>query len=294
MTSLPVQNTRLGKKGIITNIQQYSLHDGPGIRTTVFFKGCPLRCRWCCNPETQAAAPELSYVERKCICKQECGWCAGVCPTEALSFAANGKAQINRARCTSCFECVRICPSQALRREGQAMSVADVLAAVEEQSVFYREGKGGLTVSGGEPLSQPKFLLALLEEAKHQNLNTAMETSGYGEYAVLAQAMRYLDTLFFDIKSLDEAKHQDYTTVSNRRIVENLTQLRRDYPNAYITVRTPVIHGLNDLPEEQTAIRAYVRQMPNTAFEALPCHRFGEPKYATLGREYTFMSGQSS
>lgn len=306
---------RHGNSGVITNIQQYSLHDGPGIRTTVFMKGCPLRCRWCCNPETQTPELELSYAVNKCIGKTACGWCENVCPSKAISFfnknssdssndesnksknifdflvdtASDEKATaiINRTCCTRCFRCVDICPSRALRREGREVTVAEVLATVEEQSVFYRYGGGGLTLSGGEPLHQPDFLFALLEEARRRNLNTAMETCGYAPYQVLERAAQSLDALFFDIKSIDDRKHRAFTGVSNSIILQNYTRLRREFPQLQITVRTPVVKGFNDKTSEQSSIRSYCLPHPHTTFEALTYHRFGEPKYQLLGRRYS-------
>jgi len=191
---------------------------------------------------------------------------------------------ISRARCTECFKCVAVCPSRALGREGRVVTVAEVLAAVEEQSIFYNYGGGGLTVSGGEPLHQPDFLFSLLEEAKRRTLNVAMETCGYAPYPFLARAAQSLDALFFDIKSVDERKHREFTGVSNRLILKNFTRLRHDFPALQITVRTPVIPGFNDRPEEQNSILEYALPHPFTAFEALPYHRFGEPKYKLLGR----------
>ncbi len=274
------------EKGLVFNIQHYSLHDGPGIRTIVFLKGCPLRCRWCCNPESQNTFQEISYYEDRCIGCDACGACQNACKESAISFFENGKASFDRNKCSNCLECVQECPAEAIKTEGIGWSVQDIIELVEKDSIFYRKQRGGMTVSGGEPLLHEDFLIRLLKEAKKYRITTAMETCGYGDYGVLKEAAKYLDTIMFDIKSIDEKKHQEYTGKSNQRILENFSRLCRDFPELPKLVRTPVIPSFNDKVEELQAIENFLHNRPNVTYEKLPYHRFGVGKYKALGRRY--------
>ncbi len=268
----------------VFNIQRYSLHDGPGIRTIVFLKGCPMRCRWCCNPESQLDTPEISYVENQCIGVSACGFCQQVCPVNAISF--EDKAKIDRMKCINCLKCAEVCPSKAIKTEGTKYTVNELLDLVERDSVFYGHGDGGLTVSGGEPLMQGDFLIALLKGAKKRRIHTAIETCGSGEYAVLSEAAKYLDAILFDIKSLDDAKHREYTGHGNEKIIENFSNLCREYPLLEKRVRTPIIPGFNDTEAEIRRIKSFLADKPNVTHELLKYHTFGMGKYKALGREY--------
>lgn len=270
---------------LVFNVQHYSLHDGPGIRTIVFLKGCPLRCRWCANPESQRLTAEVSYTQNNCLGKEKCGLCAVSCPAAAISWAG-GKAHINRSLCTGCLGCARACPSEAIKAEGRERSVKELLDMVERDGVFYRKGQGGLTVSGGEPLTHPDFLEVLLSGAKARRLSTAIETCGFGSYDALRRAARHLDTVLFDVKCLDSARHREQTGQGNERILENFERLCADFPDLPKLVRTPVIPGFNDSVEELTRIRRWVLGHSNASHEFLPYHRFGEGKYKALGRPY--------
>ncbi|MDR3254204.1 MAG: glycyl-radical enzyme activating protein [Synergistaceae bacterium] len=281
----------MGESAIVFNVQRYSLHDGPGIRTVVFFKGCPLRCRWCCNPESQRPEREVSYLSEKCIGKKACGFCGDACRRGAIFFGGfrspeDGKAIIDRALCDDCLSCAAVCPSKAIKVEGEAMTISEILDAVEKDGLFYDNGGGGLTVSGGEPLAQGSFLVDLLAAAKKMRINTAMETCGYGDYRTLCDAASYLDTIMFDIKSLNAERHVHYTGASNDLIVSNFESLCRDFPGLKKIVRTPFIPRFNDNVEEKRAISGFLAGRPNVKFEALAYHRFGEGKYRALGREY--------
>lgn len=271
---------------MIFNIQQYSLHDGPGIRTIVFMKGCPLRCRWCCNPESQKTKPEISYDANKCLGKKICNECEKICDAGAIEFSDLHKAVIRRDKCSSCMKCVHECPAKAYKAEGHQYSIREVLDIVEKDSIFYRHGNGGLTVSGGEPLMQGEFLIQLLRQAKKRRLTTAIETCGYADYPVLKQAAEYLDAILFDIKSLDEQQHIAYTGKTNRKILQNFDNLCRDFPDLPKYARTPVIPGFNDSPDDLLAIKNYLANKPETFYEQLPYHRFGAAKYNALGRRY--------
>lgn len=276
----------------IFNIQKYSLHDGTGIRTVVFLKGCPLHCRWCCNPESQNPRPELMYREKKCIGCRACGRCVDVCPGGAIRkphaekpSLSDDKVSVDFARCSQCMKCVEECPSGALKTEGQTMTIGEILDEVEKDAAFYGPGNGGMTVSGGEPLFQAATV-ALLREAKERYLNTAIETCGFVPAERLLEAAGYLDQIFMDIKSVNDEKHESYTGRSGRKIRENLEALCKAFPDKPITVRTPVIPGFNDFDEELSAIEDFLRRFPGIRWQKLPYHTYGVGKYRMLGRKY--------
>ncbi|MBC8014422.1 MAG: glycyl-radical enzyme activating protein [Sporomusaceae bacterium] len=275
------------KRGRIFNIQHYSVHDGPGIRTIVFLKGCPLSCKWCSNPESQSSESELAYNSNKCIGLQECGRCFKVCPHEAIRKTDNNKINIDRERCQECFLCVAECPSKALHTFGELKSVDEVLKVVEADGMFYARSGGGMTISGGEPFTQAEFTIELLKEAKRRRINTAIETCGYTDWEILKKACAYLDTILFDIKSMDDDKHVMFTNVSNKLILNNFKQLYEGFPKLNILVRTPIVPGFNDSEEDIMAIIDYIKDMPNVRYEILPYHPLGQPKYEYLDKEYT-------
>ena len=200
--------------GIVFNVQKFSVHDGEGIRTLVFLKGCPLHCPWCSNPESQRREPERAYNPTRCLTAAVCGRCAKACPTRAVSIVG-GLVCFDRSKCTGCNACVRACPSGAQTVYGETQSVDQILSRVEEDGVFYTRSGGGLTLSGGEALAQPDFALALLREAKKRHIHTTIETCGHYPTDVLDQACRVLDALIFDIKCLDSARHKKATGVHN-------------------------------------------------------------------------------
>ena len=271
--------------GIVFNIQRYSLHDGPGIRTAVFLKGCPLRCRWCCNPESQRPQPEISYIRSKCLGRAACGFCQRECSFGAISFDVSGFASVDRKKCRDCLLCAAFCPSKAICAEGREVFADEVLDDVEKDAVFYKDD-GGLTVSGGEPLAQGVFLIELLSKARKRKIRTAIETCGFGDYSVLQAAAADLDMIFYDIKSLDSQKHREWTGRGNESILKNFKRLCADFPALPKVARTPVIPGFNDSEEALSEIREYVKGLSGVTFEALPYHRFGIGKYAALGRKY--------
>ena len=273
--------------GLIFSIQKFSLHDGSGIRTLLFLKGCPLSCEWCANPEGRSYAPELAYSPDRCIGDTECDRCRPVCDVGAIVEGQEGKVAISREVCTNCGECVAACPSQALMLFGAHMSVGEVIRVVEEDSRFYARSGGGLTLSGGEPLSQPTFVEQLLKRARSRGIDTALETSGFCTWEDLERACRHVNQLLFDIKTLDARKHREGAGVGNEPILMNLRRLVQTFPGMSIVVRTPVIPGFNDTPEDIGAIVDFLNEIRGSvAYELLPYHRFGEPKYDQLGKEY--------
>jgi len=275
------------KRGLIFDIQKFSLHDGEGIRTLVFLKGCPLSCAWCSNPESQASSIELVYARERCIGTSECDRCLSACGRGAIGQDADGKVAIDWRRCDDCGECVPACPSRALEVSGRFVGVDDVIRAVEEDSGFYVRSGGGLTLSGGEPLSQAEFVRELLVTARGRGLDTAIETSGLCAWGSLAAVAPHVDQIFYDIKCLDPETHERYTGVSNEVILENFRRLRRHFPETAIIVRTPVVPAVSDTEEEIRAIAEFVEGAGGaSAYELLRYHAFGEPKYRKLGREY--------
>jgi len=266
-------------EGVLFNIQRYSLHDGPGIRTIPFFKGCPLSCKWCSNPESQRPTPELIFKKSDCI---RCGKCIEACKQQALSVS--NAFFIDRERCIQCGECTQVCPTQALEMKGKRMTVADVMRELQKEENLYRRSGGGITLSGGEPLAQPAFARELLKACKEKGWHTAMETTGFTTPEVIADVFPYVDLALTDIKAINPAIHLANTGIENSQILENL--LRISFLTKTI-VRIPVIPGVNDNPEEIHNIAEFARLMSNVdTLHLLPYHSFGENKYGLLGRIY--------
>lgn len=271
--------------GIVFNIQKYSVHDGPGIRTVVFLKGCPLSCMWCSNPESQSFTPQLAYNEKKCITLSECVRCAEVCTAGALQQGNGDKPGVAWDSCTDCLACTDVCPAEALVPYGETMNVKDVIDQVEKDASFYARSGGGLTLGGGEPLAQPEFALALLKEAKHRYMKSAIETCGHVKKEALLEACKYCNMIMMDIKSMNAEKHKEFTGQSNERILENFIVVREAFPKLTIRVRTPVIPGFNDTEEDIQAIVDFL-QDKDVEYELLPYHRLGTQKYINIGRDY--------
>jgi pyruvate formate lyase activating enzyme len=269
-------------KWIITNIQRFCIHDGPGIRTVVFMKGCPLRCFWCCNPENQRAEREVFYDSRKCI---GCRRCVEICPKKALSFSVKGVI-LNRGVCIGCGFCCNVCPSGALFLVGNLMTVDEVVKEVIRDAAFYSNSGGGVTISGGEPLFSKKstaFVRKLLEFLKEKNIHTAIETSGFTKWDLLESILPFCDLFLYDIKHLDSKGHQEGTGVPNELIVSNLRNLASLTKN--IVLRFPLIPGFNDDINIIKSIGELAKDVGLYRLDILPYHLLGKRKYVFLGRD---------
>jgi pyruvate formate lyase activating enzyme len=274
--------------GTVLNIQHFCTNDGPGIRTNVFLKGCSLRCKWCCNPESIQAKPELAYDLKKCIGEKECGLCLSQCPESALHvLSSDGSVRVNWNLCTNCAKCVPVCPTNALYLFGTEMTVDQVLDEVEQDGSFYRESGGGITLSGGECLLQADFSAALLQEAHARGFNTAIETAGNVPWAFMEKVLHHVDTMLHDHKQTDPVKHKKWVGVDNKRILENFKKAYESFPDVKFVARTPLIPGVNDDEEHVRAVMAFIRPHKNVIdYQLLPYHRFGESKYGFLGEVY--------
>lgn len=273
------------KKGTVFNIQKYSVHDGPGIRTIVFLKGCSLSCGWCSNPESQALQPELAYNVGRCLTLAKCVRCVEVCVRGALIRQDDDTLRIDRERCKDCpMPCTEACPSQGMIVYGSEKAVDEVLAVVEQDSAFYIRSGGGMTLSGGEPLLQGEFAAALLREARRRRLKTAIETCGMVSWASFEAAAPHLTSVLFDIKHMDSDKHAAQTGGPNTIILENFRKLATEFPNLPILARTPIIPNFNDDVETIRAIAEFLKPFPHVQYEMLPYHRLGTQKYTFLDR----------
>lgn len=276
----------LDRKGMVFNIQKYSVHDGPGIRTIVFLKGCPLHCRWCSNPESQKGYPELAWNSGRCIGLSKCTHCIKACSRGAVKPGADDKPEIDRSLCEDCdHACAAACPSQGLLVYGKERTVDDVLHHVEQDMAFYSRSGGGITLSGGEPLFQKDFAVALLKHARKHRMKTAIETCGMVAEENIRAAAPYLSYALFDIKNMDGEKHKIHTGADNSRILKNFKILAEDYPDLPILARTPVIPGFNDTREDIIRIAEFIKPFSHVKYELLPYHRLGTQKYHFLHRE---------
>ncbi|HYF82444.1 MAG TPA: glycyl-radical enzyme activating protein [Clostridia bacterium] len=270
--------------GRIFNIQKYSIHDGPGIRTTVFLKGCPLSCIWCHNPESQAFGPEIMLYNKRCI---GCGKCVEVCKHGAL-FLLDGSLHFNRDTCTSCGSCTEICYAKAREAAGKWAAVQEVMYQIDKDSIFYDESGGGVTFSGGEPLSQPEFLLELLTQCKKREYHTAVDTSGYGAPETIKTISGLTDLFLYDLKLMDDDKHMKYTGVSNKLILENLKTISQ--LGNKIFIRIPLIPGINDDESNIKATAEVIQSTPGIEqVNILPYHNIAADKYNRLGKQNSLM-----
>ena len=265
---------------LIFNIQRFSVNDGPGIRTNVFFKGCPLNCLWCHNPESKSTKPDLGFIASKCI---GCGHCLTQCPGHCHTME-NGEHVIDRSKCLACRACERFCAG-ALEIMGREMTVDEVLGEVMKDEIFYKTSNGGMTVSGGEPMIQFPFITELLRAAKEKGLTCCMETCGFAAWARFEEIMPYVDLFLYDIKETDPARHREYTGADNALILENLRKL--DGAGAKTVLRCPVSPGLNDRADHFAAIAHLADSLKNVqGIDVEPYHPLGKTKCENLGRDY--------
>jgi pyruvate formate lyase activating enzyme len=269
-------------KGIIFDIARYSIHDGPGIRTTVYFKGCPLNCLWCHNPEGIRPEPQISYCKDRCIV---CGSCISACPNGALLREKDNSINIDHSKCIACGACAEGCNSLALELVGKEMSVAELISVIERDKPFYEESGGGVTFSGGEPFMQPFFLQKVLSECRKKKIHTAVETSGFCDSEIFLEAAEKIDLFLFDIKLMDSGRHQKATGLPNERILENLSNLiEKDYN---VIVRFPLIPGINDDNENIESLGRFLSEMKRIpALHILPFHDLAREKALRFGGQY--------
>lgn len=266
--------------GVIFNIQRYSIHDGPGIRTTVFFKGCPLRCDWCQNPESQRKEPEIIFNKSLCTA---CLLCIEVCPVEANNCSETGLIVMDRKQCMQCGACARACPNRARRLSGERISVEDVLKEVLRDRAFYESSGGGVTLSGGEVTFQAEFAVEILKQCKIQGLNTAIETCGLCSWEVMQSVLEYTDLVLYDIKHIDASSHKTGTGHKNNMILKNAKNVAK---KKAMKIRVPLIPEFNDSPRTIRQIAAFVRTLPDhVEMELLPYNPLGEDKFERLGRK---------
>lgn len=266
-------------EGTVFNIQRYSLHDGPGIRTIPFLKGCPLACKWCSNPESQKPQPEIMYQKSNCI---HCGKCFEACRYGALS--KENPYMVDRDRCVACGACAEVCPTNALVLKGKKMTVWEVIHELQKDENIYRRSDGGITLSGGESLSQPKFTRELLRACKERGWHTAIETTGMTTKEIIESVMPFVDLALTDIKIIDPSIHKNVTGVDNQIILENVIRISN---LTKTIVRIPVIPNVNDNIEAIREIAEFTKLMKNiNEIHLLPYHNFGENKYNLLGRIY--------
>ena len=284
-----------GITGQVFNIQRYSIHDGAGIRTLVFLKGCLLRCLWCCNPESQRSEPELGFIESRCVGRGTCGApCMSACPVEAIHLNAHGRPVIDREKCDACGKCAEACSKDALKIVGREMTVDEVMTEVEKDRAFYRRSVGGMTIGGGEPLAQYRFTSALLQAAQEVYLHTALETCGHAPWSHIEAVLQHVDLLQFDLKHIDPAKHAELTGQSNELIIGNLRKVLSVKDPRDVIVRIPVIPECNDSAENIIETARFVAGLGFQQAELVPYHRLGVSKYSQYGRFYQLAECQPS
>ena len=268
------------EEGIIFNIQRYSIHDGPGIRTTIFLKGCPLRCKWCSNPESINPTPEIFLRDEKC---DQCGKCLEVCIPQAISLGENS-IEIDRTKCNLCLKCEEICPTNVINCTGKKVSVNEVVLEAMQDEIFYNNSGGGITISGGEPLYQPKFTLNLLKQFKERAIHTTIDTTGFASWEDFSEILNYTDLVLFDIKHLNSQIHLKFTGVKNELILRNFENaLKKDVK---IWIRVPVIPNFNDSSEYMEELAIFLKDKSIEKVSLLPYHEWGKHKYTFLRREY--------
>lgn len=266
----------------IFNIQRYSIQDGPGIRTTVFFKGCTLRCQWCSNPESIFRQPEVMIEGMLC---SGCRSCIEACPLDCMTYDENkGKPVIDRKTCDSCMKCVDVCKTGALRKMGELMTVDQVMSEIKQDSLYYKNSKGGVTLSGGEALSQKDFVLELLKACRHEHIHTAIDTCGHVSWELFEDVLNYVDLVLYDLKHMNSEKHNEGTGAYNEMILENAQRIAEKGKRMWI--RVPVIPGYNDDEENLLATANFAAKLNAEKLSLLGFFNFAKVKYESLDRKY--------
>lgn len=268
--------------GVIFNIQKFSINDGPGIRTVVFFKGCPLHCKWCANPESQLAKIQILWDKKKCL---HCHHCLEICPSKSIFFK-DDNIFIDTNKCTLCKQCINTCPQKALTSEGEIKTVQQVLDIVLQDEVFYEESDGGITLSGGEFLMQTQFAEELLIAAKEKNLHTCCETTGFCTPEKFQHIIQYIDYILFDLKHWNSQKHLEGTGVDNKLILTNMKYAIST--GKKVLPRIPVIPKFNDSLEDAKRFCEVLHDVGSNQCQLLPFHQFGENKYHLLNKQYAY------
>lgn len=277
---MPLYNPELG---LISFIQKYSTKDGPGIRSTVFFKGCPLGCLWCSNPELIRSESDLLYKQEKCA---RCGTCIEVCPQEALSFNPQNLIVVNRDKCDGCGDCVDACPEGALELVGRLIGVDEIIKELLKDKVFYETSDGGVTFSGGEPLWQSGFTARVARELKAASVHTVLDTAGDVTWCRFEEVLDDIDLVLYDLKAADRNLHRQLTGRDNDLILENLRKLSKKQVPLFM--RLVVVPGLNDEMADFKSRLAIIQELQSVErIDILPYHRYGAGKYARLGLDYT-------
>lgn len=270
------------RKGFIYDLQRFAIHDGPGIRTLVYMKGCPLKCLWCSSPQTQHSKIEIMHNEINC---KKCGRCIDVCPVHVITISDEDEIIFNRELCTYCGQCVESCPNQALKLIGYHITFEELFQEVNKDSPFYRRSNGGVTVGGGEPTMQLDFVKAFLKRCKQTYIHTAIETCGYVKWDNMEKLLKYVDLVYIDIKHMDPIVHKELTGVSNELILENTKKISALKP---MIIRIPVIPGCNDSDDNITATARFAFDLGENLkrIDLLPYHKFGTQTYSRIGMEY--------
>lgn len=272
------------EKGMVLRIERTSIHDGDGLRTVVFMKGCSLTCRWCSTPESQNIIAEKGYLSDKCV---GCGRCIELCPHGALSFSPKKKIIADKNKCTKCFNCIDVCPYGAYKKYGDLMTTEELLHEISKDEIFYFHSGGGVTFSGGEPLLQAPFVAEVMKQCKKRGIHTAIETCLYAPYESVEQLLPWLDVLYADIKHMDCSEHKLYTGADNSLILENIKKIDSSPYPVDIFIRIPIIPGINDSKDNLSKTAEFCSNIKKLKeIELLPYHRLGTQTYKNLGIEY--------
>ena len=268
--------------GMVSDSQRFSLHDGPGIRTTIYLKGCNMTCIWCHNPESIDIEPEIAFYKTKCI---SCESCYQVCPTKAIELK-DGAHHYDKSKCQRCYSCIEVCPSGALTLIGREMSVDEVFEIILADKPYYKASGGGMTLSGGEPLLQTDFALELLKKCREADIDTAIETNMSLPFGRIEKLLPYLNRIFCDIKCMNDVVHKKTTSVSNTRVLDNIRRLA-SY-DVTLVIRTPLIPGITDSDENIEGIAAWIKKNANVQYyEMLNYNVFAKVKYENILKEYS-------